>query len=112
AQNNSLFRAHRLKEFHRANSRKQEARLRVLRIGGGSGDAGGLRERFGQDHSRNERVSGKVTGKHRIVSGKDHGALRGDAGIARDNFTNKNKWRPMRKAEDMTRFRSASLLVT
>jgi hypothetical protein len=40
-----------------------------------------------------------VSGKHRIVGGKNHGALRGNTGITRDDFANKDKRRPMRQAK-------------
>lgn len=62
-------------------------------------DPGSLRERFGQNHARHERIAGEMPGEHRIVRRKKRHAFRGAPGLAMEQLPNENKRRPMWQTE-------------
>ena len=97
--NGSAPRARRAMELHPANRREQEKRSLVLCESGRGGDPGGLRERFRQDHTRDERISRKMPGEHRIARVEKRPAFRRNARIHGDDVADENKRRPMREAE-------------
>ena len=61
-----------------------------------------LSERLGQNYARHQRITWKMSGKHRIILRKFCFALSRHAGITRDQSSHKNKGRPMRQAEEVT----------
>ena len=67
----------------------------------GGGDSSRLRERFGQDHSRNKRVSRKMSGEHRIIVREMRFAFCRSTGFALDQLPDEDKRRSMRQAEEV-----------
>ncbi len=55
----------------------------------GGGNAGELREGFGQDHAGNEWITRKVTCEHRLMPGKACRSFGGMAGLTGDDFAHK-----------------------
>ena len=58
------------KKFHAFDRRKKKQRLWNFRVTGRRGDAGRLRERLGQDHAGNERITREMAGEYWIIRGK------------------------------------------
>ena len=85
-------------KFHAANGRKKEERALVFRETRRRRDPSGLRECFGQNHPRHERVARKMSGKHRIVCVKRRGAFGRETALKLDQLTDENEWRAMRQA--------------
>ena len=71
----------------------------------GRRDAGRLRERFSKDHPGTSGLPGKWPANIGIVAGERRRALRGNAGLARDQFADKNERRPVRQAKIDNRLR-------
>src|SRR5207253_1457528 len=66
-------------------------------------DSRGLRERFGQEYSGNERITRKMAGKNRIVLRKTRFTFRGKPRLAGIQLLDENERRPMRKAGEQVR---------
>jgi len=89
---------YRLEKFHLPNRGEQKSRARTFGVSGGSGDSGGLRERFGQDHPGNNRIIREMAGKNGIVLCKMRFAFRRNPRLTRSQLFDKNERGPMRKA--------------
>jgi len=59
-----------------------ESKKRGRRFGicGGRDDPSGLRERFGKNYARHERIVWKMTGEHRVIALERSSALRRNTG--------------------------------
>ena len=88
---------HRRQKLHRADGREQEEGPFTFRKSRGGCDPGGLRQRFRQDHARDERISREVAGEHWIFVREERQALGELAGFAAQQLPNENERRPVRK---------------
>ena len=98
-QKNFIRWARRAREFHAADGGKQKARFTIFCLSCAGGDAGGLRQRFSQDDAGDERIPGKMPGKHRIIHGESSAAFGGFSRNDREQLPHKNERRAMRQAE-------------
>ena len=99
-QQNLFFRARGREKLHRADSRKEKERLLAFRKSRGARDSGSLGKRFGQDHARDERITRKVAGEHRIVAREARGAFGEMPRFATKQLPNEHERRAMGKGSD------------
>ena len=97
SQNDALARSHRVEKFHLANARKEKSRRRLLGVRAGRGNASGLCQRFGKNHTWHERVVRKMAGEHGIVALESCLAFSRYSRIAGNNRLHEKKRRLVRK---------------
>ena len=98
SQNDALARPHCVEKFHLANARKEKSRRRLLGVGASRGNASGLCQRFGKNHTWHERVVRKMAGEHGIVTLESCLAFGRHSRIAGNNRLHKKKGGLVRKS--------------